>query len=350
MGATMSAERVLSARALNRALLARQLLLERSAAAVPRALERVGGLQAQYAPSMYVGLWSRARDFGRDDLTRLLERRAVVQATLMRVTIHLVASGDYWPFALATREARRAWWLRAHRGTVSAAEMVAAAERVRERLEAEPTVGRKELEQLVGRGRAVGVGLWIDLVRAPPSGTWERRRADLFAAAEAWIGPPDLTAQEGVEQLVRRYLAGFGPASRADVQSYTGLPRSTLAPALERMAMRRFRSESGDELLDVPRAPLPDPQTTAPVRFLPTWDATLLVHARRTGILPEEHRPRIFSSRNPHSLSTFLVDGAVAGTWRHANGRIELEPFRRLDRATQRALGEEADRLADLHA
>jgi hypothetical protein len=350
MSATMSAERVLSARALNRALLARQLLLERSAAAVPRALERVGGLQAQYAPSMYVGLWSRARDFDRDDLTRLLERRAVVQATLMRVTIHLVASGDYWPFALATREARQAWWLRAHRGTVSAAEMAAAAERVRERLEAEPTVGRKELEQLVGRGRAVGVGLWIDLVRAPPSGTWERRRADLFAAAAAWIGPPDLTAQEGVEQLVRRYLAGFGPASRVDVRSYTGLPRSTLAPALERMALRRFRSESGDELLDVPRAPLPDPQTTAPVRFLPTWDATLLVHARRTGILPEEHRPRIFSSRNPHSLPTFLVDGAVAGTWRHANGRIELEPFRRLDRATQRALGEEADRLADLHA
>ncbi|MGI9097630.1 MAG: winged helix DNA-binding domain-containing protein [Solirubrobacteraceae bacterium] len=346
----MSAERVLSARELNRALLARQLLLERSPAAVPQALERVGGLQAQYAPSMYVGLWSRTRDFGRDDLRRLLERRAVVQATLMRVTIHLVARGDYWPFALAVREARRAWWLRARRGAVSADDMAAAAERVRERLEVGETVHRKELEELVGREDAVGVGLWIDLVRVPPSGTWERRRADLFAAADAWIGPPDVTAEEGVEQLVRRYLAGFGPASRADIQSYTGLPRSTFVPALERMALRRFRSESGEELLDVPRAPLPDPQTPAPVRFLPTWDATLLVHTSRTGILPEEHRSRIFSSRNPHSLPTFLVDGAVAGAWRHTRGRIELEPFRAIDGATQRALREEADRLAALHA
>jgi hypothetical protein len=99
----------------------------------------------------------------------------------------------------------------------------------------------------------------------------------------------------------------------------------------------------------VPRAPLADPQTPAPVRFLPTWDATLLVHARRAQILPEEYRPRICSARNPHSPPTFLVDGAVAGASRHVGGRIELEPFRRLDRATQRALREEADRLAALH-
>jgi hypothetical protein len=257
----MSAERVLSARELNRALLARQLLLERGAGSIVQTLERVGGLQAQYAPSMYVGLWSRMRDLARDDLTHQLERRSVVQATLMRVTIHLVARGDYWPFALATREARRTSWVRSRRGADSDEEMAAAAERVGERLRAEATIHRKELEEVAGKGRAVGVGLWIDLVRVPPSGTWERRRADLFAAADAWLGAPEVTVRDGVEQLVRRYLAGFGPASVADIQSYTGLPRATFAPALERLELRRFRTESGDELLDLPRAPLPDPQT-----------------------------------------------------------------------------------------
>jgi hypothetical protein len=350
MVAIMTAERVLKPRELNRALLARQLLLERSTGSIPKVLTQVGGLQAQYAPSMYVGLWSRMRDFARDDLTRLIERRTVVQATLMRVTIHLVARGDYWPFALATREARRTSWLRARRGAESADEMAAAAERVRARLQIGDTIHRSELEELGGKGRAVGVGLWLDLVRVPPSGTWERRRADLFAAADAWIGPPELTEREGVERLLRRYLGGFGPASVADIQSYTGLPRTTFAPVLEGMRLRRFRSETGDELIDLPRAPLPDPQTPAPVRFLPTWDATLLVHARRTAILPEEYRSRIFSSRNPHSVATFLVDGAVAGAWRHERGRIELDPFRTLDGATRRALREEADRLADLHA
>ncbi len=331
-------------------MLARQLLLERNPASVPQSLGRVGGLQAQYAPSMYVGLWSRTREFGRDDLTRLLERRSVVQGTLMRVTIHLVGRSDYWPFALATREARRVWWLRARRGAVSADDMAAAAERVRERLEMGETVHRKELEQLVGRDDAVGVGLWIDLVRVPPAGTWERRRADLFAAADAWIGPPDVTLDEGVQQLVRRYLAGFGPASRADIQSYTGLPRSTFVPALERMTLRRFRSESGDELLDVPRAPLSDPQTPAPVRFLPTWDATLLVHARRTQVLPERYRSLVFNTKTPHSVSTFLVDGAVAGMWRFEKGRVELKPFDRLPRAARGELEDEAERLATFHA
>jgi hypothetical protein len=217
---------------------------------------------------MYVGLWSRMRDFGRDDLTRLLERRAVVQATLMRTTIHLVARGDFWPFALATREARRDSWLRSRRGADSHEAMAAAAERVRAHLQAEDRIHRTRLEELAGKGRAVGVGLWIDLVRVPPSGTWERRRADLFAAAEAWIGPPDVTVQESIERLVHRYLAGFGPASIADIQSYTGLPRTTLAPALESVEPRRFRAESGEDLLDVPRAPRPDPQGRRPSKRL----------------------------------------------------------------------------------
>jgi hypothetical protein len=337
-------ERVLAPRELNRALLARQLLLERATTAAPRTLERLAGLQAQYAPSMYIGLWSRRQGVAREDVTRLLERRAAVQATLMRATIHLVARRDFWPFAVATADARRRSWLASRRG-IAAADMEAAAELVRERLARGP-LHRRELDELVGRERALGVGQWVHLVRVPPSGTWEHRRADLFGAAEDWIGPPAVTPPEGVEHLVRRYLGGFGPASRRDVEQFTGLHRRELAPALESLPLRRFRSEQGDELLDLPRAPLPDPETPAPVRYLPTWDATLLAHARRTGILPEEHRPRIFSTRNPQSEPTFLVDGVVAGAWRHDGGRIALEPFGRLDRSARAALREEADRLA----
>jgi hypothetical protein len=119
--------------------------------------------------------------------------------------------------------------------------------------------------------------------------------------------------------------------------------------ALERLDLRRFRDEQGAPLLDVPRGPLPSPDTPAPVRFLPTWDATLLVHARRTGILPERYRPRLFSTRTPHSFPTFLVDGAVAGTWSYDRGRVRLSPFERLDAAAAREACDEAERLAAFH-
>ena len=194
-----------------------------------------------------------------------------------------------------------------------------------------------------------GVGLWLDLVRVPPSGTWERRRADIYAAAEDWLGPPAIAPPEAVDHLVRRYLGGFGPATRNEIADWAGLPIAAIAPALDRLRLRRYRSEDGKELVDLSRAPLPDPETPAPPRFLPVWDAALLVHARRTGILPERYRPRVFNVRTPHSVNTFLVDGRVAGTWRHERGRIRLEPFGRLDRAARRALGEEAERLSELH-
>jgi hypothetical protein len=339
--------RELTQRELNRAVLARQLLLERGRMPLPRALERIAGIQAQYAPSMYVGLWSRLEGFERDALTAALERRSVIQATLMRSTIHLVSKADYWPLALATREARREHWLRAAPDAPSPSAMAGAARRLRNALDG--SISAKELEALLGKPAARAVGLWIDLVRVPPSGTWERRRADLYAAAEDWVGPrPEI--EEPAEHLVRRYLAGFGPAARKDVASFTGLPPARLRPLLDRLELRRFETEDGEELLDVPRAPLPDPETPAPPRFLPTWDATLLVHARRAGLLPEEHRPRIFSSRNPHSFPTFLVDGRVAGTWKHERGTIRLEPFGRLDPAARRELQQEADRLAEFHA
>ncbi len=335
--------RTLTQRELNRALLARQLLLERAPTPLPRALERIGGIQAQYAPSMYIGLWSRLEGFTREALTRALERRSVIQATLMRHTIHLVSRADYWPLALAVRDSRRAHWQKAMRDAPSPQAMAGAARRLRGAMNG--SISRKQIEALLGRPRSSGIGLWIDLVRVPPSGTWERRRADLYAAAEDWVGPPP-DEHDPAGHLVRRYLTGFGPASGKDVASFTGLPPSEVNAILERLELRRF----GGGLVDLPRAPLPDPDTPAPPRFLPTWDATLLVHARRTGVLPEEHRPKIFGIKTPHSFPTFLVDGQVAGTWKHDNGKIALQPFGRLDAADRRALKEEAERLAEFHS
>ncbi len=339
-------ERVLTQRQLNRALLARQLLLERVRLPIPRALARIGGIQNQYAPNAYIRLWTCLDGFRRDDLTRALERRTVVHATLMRVTIHLVSAPDFWPFALGVRRARQEWWLRTHKKEEG--EAVAAAKRLRA-LMADGPRPRKDVDKVIGRTWHGG-DLWYDLVRAPPSGTWERRRADLYAAAEKWLGPPRVTAEEGLQHLVRSYLGGFGPATRKDVSAYTGVPRTQLAPALERLRLRRFRDEEGRELLDVPRAPLPPPDTPAPVRFLPTWDSVLLVHARRTGVLPEEYRDVVFDVHTPPSLPTFLVDGVVRGAWRYENGRVELRPFEPLPRAARRELEEEAKALAAFHA
>jgi Winged helix DNA-binding domain len=346
-------ERVLSTRQLNRALLARQLLLERSPLPLPAALEQVAGLQAQYAPSPYVGLWSRLRDFRRDDLTRALEDRRAVQATLLRVTIHIVSTPDYPPFTEAVRSVRRDWWTRAARRELEGVDVEAAAALVRERLAAGPARQTELAGLLADKGfpKAVwtGVGLWVDMVRVPPSGTWERRRADLYGLAEDWLGPWQVDEADALEHLVRRYLAGFGPASLGDLGSWAGLPVTRLRPVLERVGTRRFRDEQGGELFDLPGAPLPDPGTPAPPRFLSTWDANLLVHARRTQLLPERYRARIFHTKAPQSFPTFLVDGAVAGTWRHDQGRVRLEPFEPLPPATRRELEAEAERLAAFH-
>jgi Winged helix DNA-binding domain len=340
-------ERVLSQRELNRALLARQLLLERTRLPLPRALERIGGIQAQYAPSMYVGLWTRVQGLERDAVTRALERRTIVQGSMMRATIHLVSRRDYWPFVVGIRTGYREWWLRTHGRDTSLRQIAANDRKVRRALGDGP-LSRAELEQVLGR-RWAGAGVFVDLVRVPPSGTWARRRADLYALAEKWVGPENATEREGIEHLVRRYMQGFGPAPVADIANWAGLGIADVRRAIEGLEIRRFRDEQGKELVDLPRAPLPDADTPAPVRFLPVWDANLLVHARRTQILPEEYRPHIFNVKTPNSMNTFLVDGQVAGSWRYENGLVKIEPFAPLPRAARRELEDEAARLAAFH-
>jgi CRP-like cAMP-binding protein len=339
--------RTLTERQLNRALLARQMLLERSPLAPARALERIGGIQAQYAPSSYIGLWSRVAGFERAHLTRSLERRAVVQGTLMRSTIHLVSARDYPLLAAGVRQDRRDWWLGATRWAVDARAMATVARRVGELLAGGPRRRGEIIDQLgLDATRWNGAGLWVDLVRVPPSGTWEQRRADLYALAENWVGPLDASPEQGLKHLVRRYLGGFGPATLKDVANWAGLSPETVRRAVGRLRLRRFRDDRGEELLDLPRAPLPEPDTPVPVRFLPTWDATLLVHARRTQILPERFRPAVFNTKTPHSVPTFLVDGRVAGTWREEGGRIRLDPFEPVPRKWRRELDDEVRRLA----
>jgi hypothetical protein len=344
----LTAERVLTQRELNRALLARQLLLERASVPLPRALEQIGGIQAQYAPSMYIGLWSRVEGLERDAVTRALERRSIVQGSMMRATIHLVSRRDYWPFVVGIRRGKRQWWLRTHGRDTSLREIAANDRKLRRALRGR-TLSRAELEEVLGQRWALA-GVFVDLVRVPPSGTWERRRADLYALAEDWVGPEDVTEEEGVEHLVRRYLQGFGPARPAEIADWASLDVTTTRRALERLDLRRFRDEAGKELVDLPRLPLPDADTPAPARFLPVWDATLLVHARRTQILPERYRARVFNVKTPHSVNTFVVDGEVAGTWRYERGRVKLSPFGRLTKSIRAELDEEAERLAAFHA
>jgi hypothetical protein len=339
-------ERVLTQRELNRSLLARQLLLERAGLSIPKALERVGGLQTQDAKSGYIGLWSRLAGFQRDDLTRALERRTVVQATLMRITIHTVSSRDYPLLTEGVRHLRRESWTKGHSKRVDVKKMPAIAERVRALLQEGPRWRRELVEQLgLDSAQWNGVGMWVDLVRVPPSGTWERPRGDLYATAEKWLGPSSASEEEGRELLLRRYLGAFGPASLKDAANWAGLPPKALAAAAESLSLRRFRDAAGTELLDLPRAPLPDPETPAPPRFLPNWDATLLAHARRAEILPERYRPRVFNTKTPHSTSAFLVNGQVAGTWKVERGRVKMEPFERLQPAVRKELDEEAERL-----
>ncbi len=307
----------------------------------------MGGLQTQYAPSGYVGLWTRVGGFERDDLTKALEDRTLVQASLMRTTIHIVTRSEYWLFANGIRRARQEW--AASIGALPPDRTLRTnADRLRDALRDGPKTV-KELRDLA-KGFVGTLGLWVDLVRVPPSGTWDRRRADRLALAEDWIGPNDSTEEAGLEHLVRAYLRGFGPAAWKDIGSWAGLSVADAKRGGEGLALATYRDEAGRQLVDLDGGPLPDEATEAPVRFLPHWDANLLVHARRTGLLTEAHRSRVFSTKNPFSVGVYLVDGRAAGAWSLVDGRIALNPFERLSRADQDAVEREREALQAFHA
>ncbi|HSI99658.1 MAG TPA: winged helix DNA-binding domain-containing protein [Patescibacteria group bacterium] len=340
---------------MNRTLLARQHLLERASPDPVAVMEDMGGIQMQYAPAGYIGLWSRTRDFTRAMLTEALEERRAIQGTMLRATIHTVSSADYWPTMAGVRRANREWSARVQGREIGSTDMLAVAAAIREELASGPMRIGELAKRIGARGfpeRATAwASTWVEMVRVPPSGTWERRRADLYALAEQWLPPArEITEDEGIVHLIGRYLGAFGPAPIADIANWMGMNVGQVRHVAERMDLREYRDEAGRTLVDLADGRIIDGDTPAPPRFLPVWDATLLVHARRTQILPEAHRSRIFNTRTPHSLNTFLVDGQVAGSWRHEDGEIRLDPFEPLAAADRRAVEQEARGLALLHA
>ena len=338
---------VLTQRDLNRALLARQHLLERTNHTIDQVADEIGGLQTQYAPSGYVGLWSRVNGFERAHLTKALEDHTIVQATLMRTTIHMVSRRSFWKFAVGARRARREWAARI-RALAPEAEMRAGAARLQSALADGPKTV-KELGDLA-TGFLGSLSMWVDLVRVPPSGTWERRRADRLGLAADWVGREDATEAAGLEFLVATYLGAFGPAPWKDIADWAGLGVGTVKDAGARLDLVEFLDSRGKALVDLRNAPLPAADTPAPVRFLPHWDANLLVHARRTGILPEEHRTRVFSTKNPFSVGTVLVDGRVVAGWSLVEGRIVVDEFEPIPPAARREFEQEREALEAFHA
>lgn len=321
-------ERVLSLRELNRATLARQLLLRRERLPVARALERVAGLQAQWAPSLPVGLWTRLDGFQASDLERAFARKAVLRATLMRATIHLVSTRDYLHFHPALADAIRRKYKRQHEDTAVLEASAAALEEA-----AAQRVPGRELRALVDPEWWFRSLQHARLVRV----------GDDYVAADAWLARPYEPAGKGLVRLVRSYLAAWGPASAADAASWAGLQVGELREALERVGTRRFRDEQGRQLYDLPFAPLPLGDTPAPARLLPRFDNTVLSHSDRTRVIADEHRKRVIRAGEVDPVA--LVDGFVAGRWRRKNGRVVVEWLADVTRTARSEVEDEAQRL-----
>ncbi len=316
-------------------------------------MEAMGGIQMQYAPAGYIALWSRVCAFARPKLTRALEERRAVQGTMMRATIHTVSATDYWPMMAGIRRINREWFAKVQALQIGDTDMNAVAGAIREELAAGPLRIGDLSDRLVQRGfparAAAWAATWVDMVRVPPSGTWERRRADLYALADGWLPRTDVREEDGIAHLICRYLGAFGPAPLKDIALWMGVNVGQMRHVAERLALRKLADETGRPLFDVPDGSLPDPDAPAPARFIGVWDAMLLVHARRTGVLPEEFRPLVFNTKTPHSFNTFLLDGRVAGTWRYEEGEIQLSPLRQLTPSERHQLEEEAHGLAAFH-
>jgi hypothetical protein len=341
------AERVLTLKELNRATLARQLLLERKKIGVLRAIERIGGMQAQWPPSPYVGLWSRLTAFKRESLERAVRRDEVVKPTAMRGTLHLVTARDYPMFWWALRD-MPTWYDETH--LAHAVKALKGARRLAEQAPLAHKDGLAYLEREHGhtddleRRRIFhAVRRRAHLLHAPESALWSGRPRAVF---HPYPEPKAMDVLAARTELVRRYLGAFGPSTRADIAEWSGLRVSDFAAALDGLEpLRRFRDENGRELLDVQRAPLPAADTPAPVRVLPKWDNTLLAHADRRRVLPEELRKTVIA-KNGDVTQTFLVDGVVAGSWSaDKKGKVELVPFAPLPRVARRAVEDEAAQL-----
>jgi hypothetical protein len=349
-------ERVLSRRELNRALLARQLLLKRASLTPVRAVERLAGLQAQYTPSPYLSLWTRLEGFRRASLTRALERRTLVKALLMRGTLHIVTPSDFWAFAAARRG--RVPLPTSYERLLPTARLEKLAAAALAELDGGPRTFAELVEFVRPHAKAPISPAFIwrrvqgraDIVHAVPSGTWGYHGEGVYEAAGRVIPADAPQADAALDRMVLRYLAAFGPATKRDVSQWTGIPRlRPIQASLDRLDLRAFRDQDGRLLHDLPRAPRPAADTPAPVRLVPRYDNLVLAHDDRRRILGDVPVSRIVT-KNALVHATILVDGFVAGTWQLEKGRVALEPFERLPAGTRRELAGEVRRLEEFAA
>jgi hypothetical protein len=347
---------ILSLRALNRAMLARQLLLARSEMSALDTIEHLVGMQAQAPFAPYYGLWSRLDGFTGAELSGLLTDRKVVRIVLMRGTIHLVSAADCHRLRpLVQPVLDRGLTSAVHAKPLADVDVAAVVDAARTLLDAEALtpaeVGARLAEQwpdvpppaLTEAARSL-----LPLVQVPPRALWQRSGQVRLTTASAWLGKPR-GKRLTIDGVVLRYLAAFGPACAADVQTWSGLTR--LSEVLERLSPRlaTFKSERGQALYDLPDAPRPDPDTPAPVRLVAPFDNILLSHGERTRIIGDEHRKRLFSGKNGVFPGTVLVDGFVAGTWellgKGESTSLRVQPYVRLRGKTLNEIKAEGRRL-----
>ncbi len=336
------AERVLTLRELNRATLARQFLLERVPLTPAQVIEHLVGIQAQWPSAPYTGIWTRTTSFRQEELEQDLACGTVVKATMMRQTLHLVTRRDYGLIRAALAETN-------HLDKSPDAQRFAPLMRT-----LAATGHLTTAEALSYLEREYG----LTGIRARRAWRGARVRAHLLPHHESalWRAGPEsryvpLTEPEPHEpaqaraEMLRRYLAAFGPATLRDMTLWAMMhvPETRRAVALMKPLVR-YRDEHGRELLDLAGAALPDPETPAPVRFLPKWDNVLLAFTDRTRVLPEPYRKKVIKI-NGDVAQTFLVDGFVAGIWRNDGGRVLLEPFTALPRKVLREVEAEAGLL-----
>jgi hypothetical protein len=348
---------VLSRQALNRATLARQLLLERSSLPALAAIEHLVGLQAQAPNAPYVGLWTRLSGFSTGDLGDLVAGRVAVRASLMRVTIHLVGSADYlalWPVfqPVLERGYRASPFQRNLVGIDLDLVVEAAAELLAERPRTRAELGTLLARRWPGRdpaSLAMSIGHLLPTVQVPPRGIWGRSGAPTQALASSWLGRP-VAADSRPDGVVQRYLAAFGPATVADIRNWSRLTQ--VGEAIERLRpeLVTFRDERGRELYDLPDAPRPGPDTPAPIRYLPEYDNILLGHEDRTRLMDIGQKTPLYPG-NGGRLGSILVDGRFAGGWRvrraGEGSRLEVDLALRPSPAERNELIDEGLRLLE---
>ncbi|MGW3967236.1 winged helix DNA-binding domain-containing protein [Amycolatopsis sp. NPDC005003] len=340
----------MNVRALNRALLARQHLLERTSMPAAAMLAHLVGMQAQAPLAPYVGLWTRIAGFRPDELAALVTGRDAVRGLLMRGTVHLVLAEDARVLRPLVQHVVAGGYTGHFGRRVGEADLAAVARFGRELLEERPRSRRQLQDALASRwpshdaeALSYAVGYLVPTAQVTPRGVWGSTGPATLTTLESWLGRP-LAEEPPIEDVVRRYLQAFGPASVADVQAWSGLTK--LREVVEPMDLRTFRAESGEVLYDVEDGLLPDPSTPAPARFLPEYDNVLLAHADRARVLPPGRRVPL-PPGNGASRGTLLVDGFYRADWRLHADRLEVTAHDRLPAAERTEIEEEAGRLLE---